>query len=90
MDESNEASNVIRAAGKDVHASELEWQQYRKLPVVITATRMDVPFTVHTLEGLMGGLPGDWLIEGVAGELYPCRDDIFRQTYELVTEKEAA
>ena len=25
---------------------------------------------------------GDWIIKGVAGEFYPCRDDIFRQTYE--------
>jgi len=25
----------------------------------------------------MVGNPGDWLITGVAGERYPCRDDIF-------------
>lgn len=29
---------------------------------------------------------GDWIIRGVQGELYPCRDDIFRQTYEAVEE----
>jgi hypothetical protein len=28
--------------------------------------------------------PGDWIIRGVKGELYPCKDDIFRATYELV------
>lgn len=38
--------------------------------------------TVRTLEGLMEGRREDWIIKGVAGELYPCRDDIFRQTYE--------
>ena len=27
---------------------------------------------------------GDWLIKGVAGELYPCKPDIFEATYELV------
>ncbi|MDR9777227.1 hypothetical protein RJJ65_32230 [Rhizobium hidalgonense] len=30
--------------------------------------------------------PGDWIIRGVKGELYPCRDDIFRMTYEEVTD----
>ena len=26
--------------------------------------------------------PGDWIITGVAGEMYPCKDEIFRLTYE--------
>ncbi len=30
---------------------------------------------------------GDWIIRGVAGELYPCKPDIFEKTYELVTEE---
>ena len=37
---------------------------------------------VHTLEGDMDFVTGDWIIQGVVGELYPCRDDIFQQTYE--------
>lgn len=27
---------------------------------------------------------GDWIIKGVAGEFYPCKPDIFAQTYEEV------
>ena len=27
---------------------------------------------------------GDWIIRGVAGEFYPCKDEIFQQTYEAV------
>ena len=27
--------------------------------------------------------PGDWIIRGVKGELYPCRADIFELTYEV-------
>ncbi len=27
---------------------------------------------------------GDWLLKGVVGEFYPCKPDIFEQTYELV------
>jgi hypothetical protein len=41
-------------------------------------------FTVNTLEGPFTALRGDMLIQGVAGELYPCRDSIFIATYELV------
>jgi hypothetical protein len=29
---------------------------------------------------------GDWIIKGVNGEVYPCKDDIFKKTYELVEE----
>jgi hypothetical protein len=39
---------------------------------------------VRTLEGRMVAGRDDWLIRGVKGELYPCKDEIFRETYELV------
>ena len=39
---------------------------------------------INTLEGTMTARVGDWIIRGVAGELYPCRDDIFQATYEPV------
>lgn len=37
---------------------------------------------IPTLEGEMEARPGDWIICGVAGELYPCKPDIFAATYE--------
>jgi hypothetical protein len=37
---------------------------------------------IETLEGTMIARPGDWIIRGVKGELYPCKPDIFEQTYE--------
>lgn len=37
---------------------------------------------IRTLEGDMTASVGDWIIRGVEGEFYPCRDDIFRATYE--------
>jgi len=40
---------------------------------------------IPTLEGLMLGREGDWIIKGVKGELYPCKPDIFVATYEPVT-----
>lgn len=37
---------------------------------------------IKTLEGDMIAWPGDYIIKGVQGELYPCKPDIFEQTYE--------
>lgn len=39
---------------------------------------------IHTLEGTMIASPGDWIIQGVKGEFYPCKPDIFAATYEPV------
>jgi hypothetical protein len=41
---------------------------------------------IETLEGMMTAQPGDFIIKGVKGELYPCKPDIFEATYEAVTE----
>lgn len=39
---------------------------------------------IGTLEGVMRANPGDWVIQGVNGEVYPCKPDIFEKTYEKV------
>lgn len=39
---------------------------------------------VQTLEGDLVVPAGWWVIRGVKGELYPCRPDVFAETYELV------
>jgi len=59
---------------------------YRKKPVIIEAVRISRPMTVETLEGVMRGEPGDYLITGVAGEQYFCKPDIFEATYEITNE----
>lgn len=41
---------------------------------------------IKTLEGEMTAIPGDWIIQGVNGEIYPCKPDIFEKTYEKVEE----
>lgn len=40
---------------------------------------------IDTMEGGHTVCPGDWIITGVQGEVYPCEPAIFEQTYELVT-----
>lgn len=39
---------------------------------------------IDTLEDGHRVCPGDWVITGVKGERYPCKPDIFDQTYEAV------
>lgn len=43
---------------------------------------------IKTLEGVMKACGGDYIIRGVAGEFYPCKPDIFEQTYEKVGDGE--
>jgi len=43
------------------------------------------PFlSILTLEGEMKGTVGDYIIKGAQGEFYPCKPDIFEQTYEVI------
>jgi len=39
---------------------------------------------IVTLEGTMVAAPYDFIIKGIQGEIYPCKKDIFEQTYEPV------
>lgn len=39
---------------------------------------------IDTLEGVMTASVGDYIIKGVQGEFYPCKPDIFEETYEEV------
>ena len=39
---------------------------------------------INTLEGRHHVSVGDYVIQGVKGELYPCKPDIFEATYEVV------
>jgi len=50
----------------------------------ITTTGGADPIYIATLEGRMEVGVDDWIIRGVQGELYPCKPDIFAQTYECL------
>lgn len=59
------------------------------LPAVSLHAEKDDPrpprLSIVTLEGVMIARVGDWIIQGVAGEVYPCKPDIFAATYEPMT-----
>lgn len=54
--------------------------QTETLPIFLTDTGCDI----KTLEGVMHGDIGDYIIQGIKGEIYPCKPDIFEATYEAV------
>lgn len=39
---------------------------------------------IDTLEGLMHGSVGDYIIKGLRGEFYPCKPDVFEKKYEII------
>ena len=42
-----------------------------------------IGLNIPTREGLLHASENDWIIKGVKGELYPCKPDIFAETYEV-------
>lgn len=56
--------------------------RYVKKPIPVRAVMMAQEFEVETLEGVMKGKNGDYLVEGVEGEVYPCDKSIFEKTYK--------
>lgn len=39
---------------------------------------------IKTLEGTMTAIQGDFIIKGVEGEIYPCKPEVFRKTYDPI------
>ena len=55
----------------------------KKKPIAIKCAQIHEPFEVETLEGIMNGKAGDWLMIGVNGEKYVCDDAIFKKSYDV-------
>ena len=43
-----------------------------------------IGMVIPTLEGAMKASMNDYIIKGIQGEYYPCKPNIFEQTYELI------
>ena len=61
-----------------------EFKQAVKKPIPIRCIQVQEPFKVETMEGILEGKAGDYLMIGVRGEMYPCDREIFETTYDLV------
>ena len=68
------------------------WQKTWPEPGAVASVNTNVSRTeaeklsISTLEGALRVEWNDWIIQGVQGELYPCKPDIFEATYEPVLE----
>lgn len=56
---------------------------------IMTVLRMcpEVSMAVNTLEGRVFAVVTDWIVKGVEGEFYLCKDSIFQATYEEVKDE---
>ena len=66
------------AWGKLAAWLQMNWCVFHVVDVAPSGQGVDV----MTLEGTMLARPGDWIIRGVKGEFYPCKPEIFAETYE--------
>ena len=62
----------------------LNFSDCMKKPIKVKAVQMEQSFEVETLEGIMKGEKGDYLMIGASDELYPCKKEIFEKTYNWV------
>ena len=68
----------------DIYNEESKVKKYRKKPIIVEAYVATKEEHIKTLEGTMKADKGDYVITGIRGERYPCKPDIFKQTYEEV------
>jgi len=66
------------------HLPDYDFKRAIKKPIPIRCIQISEPFRVETNEGVLNGKPGDYLMVGVRGEMYPCSREIFEETYELI------
>lgn len=73
---------VIEAVQFDGSDQSVDWL----LPQLISGEigRSTNKLHITTLEGIMEAKVGDYIIQGINGEFYPCKPDIFEKTYEIV------
>jgi hypothetical protein len=81
-----EAIQYLGGGNVDGHASPAWLWEALESGVAYYTNGAD-PLRLKTLEGDHTVSPGDFIIRGVKGELYPCKPDIFADTYDAVPEE---
>jgi hypothetical protein len=83
---------IIKAVKKPIEVEAVKWQYFNKKEIdEFSGFNWTIGnnkcLFILTLEGEMKANVGDWIIKGVNGEFYPCKDDIFKKTYNIIQEK---
>jgi hypothetical protein len=75
---------VAHRIGDDGWPDEI-WDGVNRNEIILHMSDNHPHVEIKTLEGVMRGELGDWIIRGVQGEFYPCKPDIFEATYDPVS-----
>jgi len=78
---------VVHQIGRDGWPDEI-WEGVNNRQIILHLERVGKTIEgyveIETLEGTMRGNVGDWIIRGINGEFYPCKNDIFEKTYTII------
>ena len=61
---------------------DLAFTKVTKKAIPVEAVQINEPFEVETIEGIMRGKAGDYLMKGIRGEYYVCDQQIFNESYQ--------
>lgn len=93
MQVSNFRRNAMKYRKKPIEVDAYQfklnsWLSYpEKYPMVIEVQEgFGMAPVIKTLEGNMYIHDGDYIIKGIKGEYYACREDIFNETYEVISD----
>lgn len=67
--------------GEPIDMIDLPSEKYVKKPIPVNAFQVFKDFEVETFEGVMSGKANDYVIIGIKGEIYPCKKEIFEESY---------
>jgi len=79
-------NNLNRKEIEEFVGTKLEQDVYSDTAYVAGMCAPIFSLTIPTLEGDMTALPGDFIIKGVNGEPYPCKEGIFKKTYAKLSD----
>ena len=79
----NSIKKCVEFMGQSVNEDlTIERNKFEDYCFIVNEKGMKIP----TLEGEMTASINDYIIKGIKGEFYPCKPDIFEQTYEKIIE----
>lgn len=80
----------------EIEALQFTWESWNEMwdfmeggsqgkpPNGVIENGVKLELKIPTLEGVMTASQGDYIIKGIDGEFYPCKEDIFLRTYSEV------
>lgn len=75
---------AVQFTGENIE--EIEVFIGKKLSTVMSSEQT-TQLVIPTLEGDMKATKGDYIIKGIKGEFYPCKPDIFNNSYDVLEDK---